>query len=209
MATALRIPRGALAQTITIDPTLTPTPQGALLASDTPVQFTNNSGYTINITFYPNPPAVSPNPAGPTMFTNITNLLDGQTSQQLTPNPTTGSVNYKISAVGGSTTGPFAIQEGTAPIYVIFSDVASAPECTPSDVAVPDDGSIEMTNYDTNTYGVGWVTDPLSPPLNSVGGAGGNSARTATGALGIYTYSATLPRPNASGGGGKVRVVSN
>src|SRR6202020_2261087 len=113
------------AQNIAIDSTFTPTPQGVIIGVGQPVTFTNNSGATISlIQFAANPPQ-PPSGPGPTLFTNITNLGNGQTSPEQTPNPGAGSVNYLITDANGTQYGPFAIQAGVAvPLKIQMIDGA-------------------------------------------------------------------------------------
>jgi len=205
MATARIMPKIESVEVITIDSTFTPSPQGVILSSGTPVEFVNNSGATINITFNANAP-------GPKLFDNITNLLNQNTSAQQQPQAVNGSVNYTITAVGGSTYGPFAIQVGGGPLYVQITYTAGAGFSTPDPAVIPVGGTLEMVNLDPHSYGVGWGggNNPFSPALNQVGRAAGNSAHTSNVGAGTYTYTLTTDHnPAAGSGGGKIKVVSS
>ncbi|MGB9235013.1 MAG: hypothetical protein WCC04_11405 [Terriglobales bacterium] len=205
---ARHLPVQDVVQQFTIDSTFTPTPQGVIIPSGTQVEFVNNSGSPVNITFNPNPPAT------PTLFTNITNLANGAPSTPQSPQLTNGSVNYTIGPVGGLANGPFAIQVGLSnqnggPIYVQVLYTAGEGDSQPDPVAIPEGGTLEMISLDPHTYTVGWTKDPFVTPLNQVAQTG-NVPHTANGAVGSYPYTLTLKNASQLGiGGGKVIIVSS
>jgi plastocyanin len=109
MAAARVFPMGEAVQTITINSSFVASPQAIIYGLGTTVEFINNSGVAINITFVANPP-------GPTLFSNITNLANGASSSQ-GPINVSGSANYYVN-VGATNYGPYAIQVGNGSLWV-------------------------------------------------------------------------------------------
>jgi len=204
MSAARNIPMPQVTEQISIDSTLTPTPQGALYATaGTEVEFYNNSGTTINITFSANPP----NSGNAPLFSNIVGLQNGATSGPWPPASSNGSVNYTITQTqGGPVVGPFSIQIGTGVIVVSVKYVGNAPVSTPLTVAVPQNGQLEMQSSDGNTYPVtGLGSTVFNPAISTVDDAD----HTAIGAPNSYTYGTTLGAIGGGSGGGKVIIGSN
>jgi hypothetical protein len=179
--------------------TLTLSPQGVIIAKGEQVNFMNSqsSQAAINITFNPNPPGP---PAGPTMFTNITNLQPGATNSQTAPS-TDGSVNYTVTA-GGKTYGPYAIQAGVGPLYVQVTNEKGQGNCLPDPAVIPLGGNLRMAETDHHSYTVGWEggSNPFNPPLSTVG------SHQATASAGEYEYTVS-EGPAEGGGGGKIIVT--
>jgi plastocyanin len=215
MSAARHIPReqADVTQTITIGTNFTPTPQAVKVLTGTDIEFVNNSGQTINITFNPNPPG-SPPPNAQVLFTNTPNFGPGGSSI-LTPLLANGSTNYMVNVVGGASYGPFAIQVGNGPLYVqvTFDTTENEVMCNPGTVVIPVGGALQMVNTDSNSYSIGWgagITNPFNPPLIVVGGFQGNAIHQGLGVAATYNYSAS--KLDAGGvpqaGGGKV-IFSN
>jgi hypothetical protein len=212
MATARVIPRQEIVQVINIDSTFTASPKAVIIAAGTEVNFTNNSGATINITFEPNPP-------GPALFVNTPNLAPGTIDGQ-TPQPANGSVNYYVNVVGGASHGPYAIQVGNGPLYiqVTYNNATGQGICTPDQPVIPYLGYLEMISNDYN-YSVSWPTsfgDPFTPLLTSIGiGAPNNTPHKETSNLADYKYTVTKLGATklgvaaaGGGGGGTIKVKS-
>jgi plastocyanin len=212
MSAARHLPMNEVVQTITIDSTLTPTPQAVKVAPGTEIEFVNNSGDTINITFNANPPG-SPPPNAQVLFNNTANIGPGE-SDTLTPLLSNGSTNYMVNVVGGSSYGPFAIQVGNGPLYVqvTYDSTNNVAMCDPGTVVIPVGGALQMINTDSNSYNIGWggITNPFNPALTTVGGNQGNSIHQGTASAGTYTYTAgKVSAGEVPGvGGGKV-IISN
>ena len=202
MAAARHIPRAQVTQNINIDSTFTPSPQAVKIAPGTEVNFNNNSGTTINITFAPNPP-------GPALFSNTPNLGPGTIDGQM-PQAANGSVNYYVNVVGGASYGPFAIQVGNGPLYIQATYTNNAGYCTPDPAVIPVAGALQMVNTDNHSYNVGWggVANPFSPALTTVGGQSGNIVHQSIAPAGTYTYSVTKVGPMLGSGGGKIIIKS-
>lgn len=201
MSAARNIPfeEALKAQNIDIDSTFTPSPEGVIIGVGQPVTFTNNSGAEIaSIQFQPNPPK-APSGPGPTLFTEITNLANGATSAEQTPNPTVGAVNYLITDENGKEYGPFCIQAGTAiPLKIQIIDA----EIFPSTAAIPAGGNGAIYSDDTpcNQYPITWGSNPFTTATPTAACGFSNSAmRTAVNTTGTYRY--TVPSDAASGGG--------
>ncbi|MGA2966153.1 MAG: hypothetical protein ABSD64_08065 [Terriglobales bacterium] len=213
MSAARHIPMEEVVQTISIDSTFTPTPQAVKVLTGTEIEFVNNSGSTINITFNPNPPG-SPPPAAQLLFSPIGNISPGGSSTPQSPQSANGSTNYMVNMVGGASYGPFAIQVGNGPLYIQVNYSNNAASCNPGEVVIPVGGQLQMVNTDSNSYSVGWgpgITNPFNPALTSVGGQQGNAIHQATAGAGTYTYTATKTSTNEvpSSGGGKIIIKSS
>ncbi|HVM93195.1 MAG TPA: hypothetical protein VMT67_10315 [Terriglobales bacterium] len=193
--------------TITIDNTLTPTPQGCVASAPAGQQiaftFTNNSGSPISVTFTPN-----------TLFSDMASLSGSQT--QYVQGGTNASVNYVIN---GNNNQPYAIQVGIGPMVVTLGQATDGSTTyTPDPVAIPlgnnnaQTGTLQISAVPGNGYNVAWKnnSDPFKPPITSSGGQAhalfGASAQD-------YPYSANLAAPKdinvhtlGGGGGGTVKV---
>ena len=210
MAAARVFPMGEAVQTITINSSFVASPQAIIYGLGTTVEFINNSGVAINITFVANPP-------GPTLFSNITNLANGASSSQ-GPINVSGSANYYVN-VGATNYGPYAIQVGNGSLWVQVTSLDGVGQCVPAVAVIPVQGGLQMNSTDV-TYDVdceGVSGDPLSPVLQNVyKGMSSNVMHTAKpGATGSFTYTvATQPpsKPRLSGvpgsGGGTVKIQS-
>lgn len=188
------------AQNIQIDSTFTPNPQGVIIGVGQPITFTNNSGVSISIQFQPNPPQ-PPSGPGPTLFTNISNLANGATSAQQTPNPSGGSVNYFITDNHGIEHGPFAIQAGVAvplKIQIINSEIY------PATAAIPARGIAAIYSDDTpcDQYPITWGSagNPFTTGTTNAA-CGFSNAAIRTGNNNPNTYRYGIPSPVATGGG--------
>ncbi|MGO9862400.1 MAG: hypothetical protein ACLPLR_02215 [Terriglobales bacterium] len=207
---AARHLRMNLVEIITIGANFTPSPQAVIVAPGTEIEFVNNTGFTINITFNPNPPG-SPPPPAQLLFNNTPNIAPGGNNTQ-SPLCANGSTNYMVNVVGGASYGPFAIQVGNGPLYVQLSYVNSVVECDPGEVMIPIGGTLQMVNTDSNSYSIGWgvVTNPFNPPLTTVGGVSGNVVHQSIAPAGTYTYTAgkSMHKLVPGHGGGKI-VITN
>jgi hypothetical protein len=202
MATAPVFPEDAAYnqnQTITIDSTLVPSPQGCIVSAPAgqqiAVTFTNSGPNPINITFTPQG-----------YFTNMANLTGSQV--QYVNGGVDAGVNYYINGVIDE---PYAIQLGDGPMTVTISTLANGSiNYSPNSVAVPlgsviQTGSLEMVAaIPGNGYGVGpWApSNPFNPPLQ---GTGQPSSVAVGASAGTYTYTAS---PWNAPGGGRVVVRS-
>jgi len=200
-------------QTINIDSTLTPSPQGCMVSGPVgqsiTVTFTNNSGSTITMSF-------TPKAANGGMFTDITNLATGSSQAQTVPGGTGASVNYTITGNGVST-GPWAIQAGLGPMVVVIGG-NNALTYTPNPVAIP----LGNNSLGTGTilvrpavagdgYNINWNgNDPFTPALKS---ADGISHSLLNAQAGSYNYTAAVSDGAtlniAAGPGGRVIVVGS
>jgi len=203
------IPMEQIAQTIMIDSTYAAHPQAVRIPAgqQQQVNFTNNSGTSILISFEPNPP-------GPTLFSQIPNLANGATNTQ-TANVDAngnGAVNYYVYDSNNIKHGPYAIEVGNGPLYVsvTYSQSLNEGQCTPDPVVIPYQGHLEMYSTDYN-YSVNWPTsfgDPFQPQLLSiVSGATNNSPVVEVANLAEYKYTVTKTGIQGVGGGGGGKVI--
>jgi hypothetical protein len=194
-------------QTITIDSTCTPTPQGCIVSapafSNAIVTFANTAPFQISISFSPGTQSIFPNPLVIAANSNSpTYTVAGGTNLGL---------NYSITG-NGIATGPFALQLGVGPMAVQITGSGSTLSYTPNPVAVPQGnaangmGTLAISAPST-TLPINWTsTDPFNPPINS---ADGNSHPLAGGSnAGSYIYNAG-PSPADAPGPGKVIIRSS
>jgi hypothetical protein len=195
-------------QTITIDSSLVPSPQGCIVSAP--------AGQQIAVTFNntgPNPISITFTPQG--YFSNIPSLTGSQV--QNVNGGVNAGVNYYIN---GNLNEPYAIQLGDGPMIVTISTAANGSvSYSPSIVAVPlgsviQTGSLEMVaavpgnGYDIENWS---PSDPFDPPITETG----EGSDVATGATaGTYTYGADdwvdhKPPIVGGGGGGTVKIRSN
>jgi hypothetical protein len=178
------------------------TPEGCILtASQNSVTFTNNAGASISIAF---------NPTG--IFTDINNLPVGQTSPAQTA-PANGSVNYYVTVAGViEPNGPYAIQSGIGPMYVVVSGSVGNETCTPDPVAIPVGGTLQMNPaLSTNKYSVDWTNnnDPFMGGLTKVDSTPHTENPLDAPDEYPYTVSNTTIQGGAGNGKGTVIVVSS
>jgi hypothetical protein len=188
------------AQVITIGSNYKPTPttlEGCIIAGSgqQSVTFTNNSGATIDIHF-------GTNPVLGTVFTDIIGLANGTSSTQ-TPLVANGTANYHIKEGATVDNGPYAIQVGSGPMYIQFSDSSTAVITNPSPVAIPYGGKLEMVPAVAgDCYTVTWTgVDPFNPPITS---ADSTIHTEDISAVADYSYTvkyAGIPGSTGSGGG--------
>jgi len=167
-------------------------PEGCILAAGQGVTFTNNSGSPVTITFNPT-----------TVFGASISLTAQAPGNTNTPPMPSGSVsvNYNVSVGGGTPMGPFAIQVGIGPMFVVVSGPAGSEVCTPDPVAIPAGGTLEMRPaLSTNKYNVaGWTNgDPFTVKITSVD----SIPRTNSPTSGPGDYPYTVARVSIEGGGG-------
>src|SRR5450432_3813524 len=126
------------------------TPEGCILQAGQGGTFTNNSGSPVTITFNPT-----------TVFGASISLTAQAPGNTNTPPMPTGSmsVNYNVTVGGNPTIGPFAIQVGIGPMFVVVSGAAGSELCAPDPVAIPAGGTLELRPaLSTNKYNVaGWT----------------------------------------------------
>ncbi len=179
-------------------------PAGVQINSDQSVQFNNNSGSTISITFAQT--AIS----GKTVFNNINNLGSGANFTEA-PLVSDITVNYNVS-LNGQTYGPFAIEVGTGQLEISVSGT----EPTPSIGAIPPNGEIQFTATDEQ-YAITWQDgDPFTPVLNyvyvgqaknPVGTENGNSGKDFHYTLAPSAEAMQAAEINPLGGGGTIKVT--
>jgi hypothetical protein len=187
-------------QTIVIDSTLVPSPQGCIVSGPAgqqiAVTFNNTGPNSISITFTPQG-----------YFTDMPALTGSEV--QYVDGGVDAGVNYYIN---GLLTEPYAIQLGDGPMIVTVSTNADGSiSCSPATVAVPlgstvQTGSLEMVAaVPGDGYDVGpWSpSDPFDPPIEGTG----EPSDVASGATaGGYTYTAD---PAGAPSGGTVKIRSN
>src|ERR1022692_3704675 len=170
MSAARNFPTPAAATwTITIDSTLTPSHQGLVVGWGDTVNFTNNSGQDVTIAFTHNPP-------GADLYPNMNLPVPNGSAVGFQAPSADCAGNYSIQGANGQETGPWVIQDGLGPIYVIITKSANVVIYTPPTVAVPlgtaaGRGKLHMKSNLPNTpFTITWdTTDPCSPPLTATG----------------------------------------
>jgi len=185
-----------MAQIITILSGGVPSPQGVIVPANTPIQFYNQSGQTVSITFNPNP-----NSGSSTLFQNVGNLTNGSYSSVLTPSSANGATNYNVIVSGGGSVGPYAIQEGSGYMIVLVTNN----DAEPDPIAIPYGGNLQILSSNMNQYNLGWgVVNPFGA---------GNMGQTSSNVYGAqilyfgYSLSAQA-KPGGEVGGGKVIIRS-
>ena len=167
---ARNLPVPAFTHTINIDPTLTPSYQGLIVAWGDTVNFTNNSGQDVTIMFAHNPP-------GADIYPNMNlPVPNGTTAAFQVPN-TDCAGNYSILGANGTETGPWVIQDGAGPMFVLLSKSANVVIYSPPTVAAPLGSTITgmgMLQINSNLpnlpFNITWdATDPSNPPLTATG----------------------------------------
>jgi hypothetical protein len=212
MATARVIPPGVASnpsQTITIDGTLVPSPQGCIVSAPVgqqiAVTFNNTSGSPISITFTPQG-----------VFADIPSFTGTQT--RYAQGGTNTTVNYVINGVIAE---PYAIQIGSGPMVITLSQTnTGTTQYSPNPVAVPlgdatQSGTVKIVSAAPGGagYNLTWKNnnDPFLPPINS---SDATPHPVAPGALAAsYDYSAGMTSPQGKnvrtlggGGGGTVKI---
>jgi hypothetical protein len=191
------------AKVITINPGYVPTPQACKIAGSAQqeVTFTNNSGATIDIRF-------DGIPVIGNVFSDITGLTDGNSSDPQLPQVANGTANYRVY-VGGvkQAGGPYAIQVGNGPMYIQVTNVATGPMTNPDPVAIPYGGTLEMLPGDAHTYGVSWKNnlDPFTPPITKVDSTPHTEQLSAIADY-KYTVTKTEIKFGTGNGGGTVKI---
>jgi hypothetical protein len=180
-------------------------PAGVQIANGQSVQFNNNSGSPISITF--SATAIS----NQTVFNDINNLASGAsyTEAPLVANIT---VNYNVS-MNNDVYGPFAIEVGTGQLEI--SVTAATP--TPRIGAIPPNGEIQFNATDHQCTITWQNSDPFTPALNDVyvgqannqvGAENGNSGKnfnyTLAPSAGAVQTAMIHP---LGGGGGTIKVT--
>ena len=176
----------AFTHTITIDNTLTPSFQGLIVALGDTVNFTNNSGQDLTIMFAHNPPSTVD------IYPNMSLLVPNGTTAGFTAPTANCAGNYSIVGADGTETGPWVIQDGAGPMYVVLSKSANVITYAPPTVAVPlgstitGMGMLEMkSNLPNIPFNINWDTpDPFNPPLTATGQNRPVSASTLPGPYG-------------------------
>jgi len=204
MAAAPNLPMSeTVIRNITIDDTFTPTPQGIVVNQGDTINFTNNSGVDIVIEFQTNSPG---QPVYPPMNLEID---DGDSNGFTAPNYDCAA-NYYIYN-GTNLVGPFVIQVGAGPMYVVVTQSGTTVTYAPQTVAVPLGsilppglGKLEMQGPSTSLP-VAWKnnSDPFNPPIQATDGVSHPVNSSATD--GGYTYFAG-PSPIENPTGGRVIV---
>src|SRR5271157_2649207 len=198
----LPIPETATTHTINIGstPPFTPSPQGIVVGYGDTVNFANNSGSDVTIQFAANPPGVAVYPPMSLLVPN--GNPHGPVGFQV-PN-VDSAANYTIVPAGGQpNTGPFVIQVGEGPMYVIASVSGSSLNFAPSPVAVPvgvtvsEVGVLSMRSPDV--YPLYWTpSNPFNPGITRTG----QTQPVKVGATAEqYGYSNTPPGGGIAGGG--------
>jgi hypothetical protein len=188
-----------VAKTVTITAT-DATPEGCILQAGQGVTFTNNSGSPVTITFNPT-----------NMFGASINLTASAPGNSYTaPGPAgSGSVNYYITVgANPNPNGPYAIQAGAGPMYVVVSGSVGNEKVSPDPVAIPVGGTLQMNpSLSTNKYSVGtWTNgDPFIVPLTTVDSTP-HTDNTSDGP-GQFPYTATRTSIEGGGGNGKGTVI--
>lgn len=179
-------------------------PAGVQIDDSQEVQFNNNSGSAISITF------ANTAITNQRVFNDIPNIPAGQSSTE-SPLISNITVNYTV-AINGGTFGPFAIEVGTGAFQI--NGTGGTPN--PLVAVIPPNGEIQFSSTDQN-WPINWQNneDPFIPALNMVyvgqannlvGTEQGNSAKNFPYTLG---YSAPPPKGHrvGTGGGGTIKVT--
>jgi hypothetical protein len=199
MSAARAIPlTEATVWTVTIDNTYTPTPQAFIIQPGDQVNFVNNSGSTIAIAFDTTSQPQS-------FFSNIPSILNG--GNYVTPQTPdlNGSQLYGIYVGGVKQSGPFCIQVGTGPLYIVVTNGVTLPDSA----TIPVNGTLRILDSANDPWTVEWdqngqpvTNNPFNPPLTTVG-----SHQIVAGA-GEYTYSLSPADPKGGDGGGTIKVTN-
>ena len=179
-------------------------PAGVQIADNQSVQFSNNSGSPISITF--SATAIS----NQTVFNDINNLASGA---NYTEAPLVGgiTVNYNVS-MNNQVYGPFAIEVGTGPLEI--SVTAATP--TPLVGAIPPNGEIQFSATDQKCTITWQDSDPFTPALNEVyvgqannpvGAENGNTAKDFGYTLAPSAAAVQTAMLHPLGGGGTIKVT--
>lgn len=178
-------------------------PAGVLIDDGQPVQFNNNSGSAISITF------ASTAITDEQVFADIPNIPSGGSFTE-SPLLQDKAVNYSIT-IGQNTCGPFAIQVGTGAFQI--DGTGGNPD--PNVAAIPPNGNVIFNSTDQNWF-FNWEDgDPFRPPLTEVYvGLANNQPATEKGASAknfSYTLQSSPPPPKShsveTGGGGTIKVT--
>ncbi len=200
-----RVTTPAPAKLININPQGQANPATCKIDFGQNVDFSNNSGSTISITFAPT--AIHHYK----VFDDIPSLASGSNYTEL-PLVDRITVNYNVS-MGGQTYGPFAIEVGTGPLEISVTNINP----TPGTGSIPPNGEVLFDSTDV-TYDVSWQPqDPFTPPITKVYvGVSNNQVGQENGNLGDFYYTLTTsPQPALSGkqepvrngGGGTIKVT--
>lgn len=194
----LPMPDAAVTRTISIDDTFTPTPQGLIVNPGDTVMFQNNSGVEITIQF-------APNYTSPALSSNL-DIPDGDEAGFVAP-ATAAAANYGIYVGATQESGPWAIQVGAGPMYVVLTGSGT---CNFPTVAVPlgniltGFGKLSIgPNATSGSLGIGFQTNPFNPPITTNDGSHPVKAGTDPG-----SYSYTVVDPDNNPGPGKVIIRS-
>jgi hypothetical protein len=184
---------------VSISSTGVVSPATGIMMNNQSVQFTNNTGAQITVTF-------QADGQGETVFPNTPVPGNGGTAT-VSPQTSDRTANFNID---GSNSFPYAIQVGAGPLYVLVSWDTSLAEadCNPSPAVIPAGGTVKMfrESTDSHTYSVRWpniVSNPFTPPLTSADGLV-HTANT-TGNLG-YTLNSPAPGDQIGHGAGTIKV---
>lgn len=204
----LPMPEAAVTRTISIDDTFTPRPQGLIVNPGDTVNFQNNSGDDITIQFFANNPAANdPVPqVYPPMSLFVPNGNPNGPVGFQAPN-CDAAANYGIYVGVDEESGPWAIQVGVGPMYVVLT--GSVLYNFPT-VAVPlgntaaGMGKLDIgPNLPSSSLGISFPTNPFNPPITTNDGPHSVKAGTSTG-----DYGYTVVVPNENPGGGNVIIRS-
>lgn len=199
MATA-RILVDAQPQEVNINSQFNANPAGVQISTSPSqdVQFNNNSGSTISITF------ANTAITNQRVFNDIPSLANGQ-SASVSPLVTGFTVNYQVWN-GLQNHGPFAIEVGAGPLQISVTNGLP----TPNHGAIPPNGEIQFNATDTQCS-IQWQNnnDPFTPQLSTVYvGQSNNPVASEQGNSGknfpytLNTQSAAHKAHKVQGGGG-------
>src|SRR5258708_6361441 len=178
-------------------------PAGVQIDNTQPVQFNNNSGSPISITFANS--AIT----NQRVFNDIANIPAGQSSTE-SPLLSNITVNYTVT-INGSSFEPCAIEVGSGAFQI--NGTGGTPN--PLVAVIPPNGQIQFNSTDQN-WPINWKDnhDPFIPLLtevyvgqanNIVGTEHGSSAKNFP-----YTLGTSAPPPKGhrvgTGGGGTIKV---
>jgi len=185
-----------MAQIITILAGGVASPQGVILAASTQIQFNNQSGQPVTITYTAN------GNQGGNLFPPVSNPIpNGGNSGVLTPNYTNGAMNYTVTPSPGVAAGPYAIQLGSGNMVVGVTNNNT----NPGSVVIPYGGNLQVISFDSSQYDIGWGP---ATPFNNLNETGTNVYTAQTLEFG-YSLTAQEAGPGGEIGGGHVIIVGS
>jgi hypothetical protein len=194
--------------TITVDVNNNPvvTPRMLLMSVLDTVQWTNNTGYTIDIKFHG---------ASKSVFNDVIGLVNGTTSAQQSPQSNNVIANYQVTVHEGANSvlsGPNGIEVGTGVLIVnlTYNSTTSAWTSDPSAGIIPLEQTVQFANLDpANSCPVSITATMFNPSSFTISPGSRHSTTAQIGQSGTATYSlGSNAAAKAAGGDAPMRAMT-